>query len=103
MNSKFQEEIFLSDNEGASMTGLSQAFRLEDMIEKGSDIQVMNIFAKTGPIPTTIEPTLGSQETHHTIVINAQVNDYPELVLRVIPAINLEVLDYTYSAELDMV
>lgn len=103
MNSNFQEEIFLSDNEGASRTGLSQAFRLEDIVEKGADIQVMNIFPKTGPIPTPIEPTLGSQETHHTIVIYAQVNDYPELVLRANPAINPEVLDYTYSAELDMV
>jgi hypothetical protein len=81
------------------------------MVGKGADIQVMNIFPKTGPIPTPIEPTLGSQNTNHTIIINAQVNDYSELVLRANlaiilranPAINPEVLDYTYSAELDMV
>jgi hypothetical protein len=81
------------------------------MVAKGADIQVMNIFPKTGPIPTPIEPTLCFQNTYHTFIINAQVNDYSELVRRANPAINLranpainpEVLDYTYSAELDMV
>jgi hypothetical protein len=81
------------------------------MLEKAADIQVMNILPKTSMIPTPIEPTLESQNTNHTIIINAQVNDYSELVLRANPAIilranpaiNPEVLDYTYSAELDMV
>jgi hypothetical protein len=104
INSNFVEDIFLSDNEETSWPELSQAFGLEDMVEKGADIQVVNIFPEAGPMLTPIKPTFIFHDTDLSIIIPTQVNDYPPtLVIRAPPATNPEILDVTYAAEVDMV
>jgi hypothetical protein len=71
------------------------------MIEKGADINVVNVFQKSGAIPIPIKPSLESQDTDNTIVINAQVNDYPILVIRAHPVTNPVILEDTNAAELE--
>jgi hypothetical protein len=102
-NSSLLEDIFFSDYEEIPSHQLSHALGSEDMIEKGAGINVVNVFQKSGAMPALIKPTLDSQDTDHTIVINAQVNDYPTFVIRAPPATNPEILADTNAAELDMV
>jgi hypothetical protein len=73
------------------------------MIEKGAHINVVNVLQKFGAMPIPIKPTLESQDTDNSIIINAQVNDYPTLVIRAHPETNPVILEDTNAAELDMV
>jgi hypothetical protein len=102
-NSSLPEEIFFSDHEEASSQKFSEAFGLEDMIEKGAHINVVNVLQKYRAMHIPIEPTFESQDTDNTFVINAQVNDYLSLVIRAHPETNPVILEDTNAAELDMV
>jgi hypothetical protein len=100
-NSSLLDDIFFSDYEEAPSQQFSQAFGSEDMIEKGAHINVVNIFQKSRVIPIPIKPTLESQDTDNTIVSNAQVNDYPTLVIRAHPVTNPVILEDANAAEID--
>jgi hypothetical protein len=96
------DDFFFSGHEEAPWQQLSYAYDSEYMIEKGANINVVNVFQKSGEMPTPIKPTLESEDADHTIVINAQVN-YDPTLFRALPATNREILDDTNAAELDMV
>ena len=93
--------ILFSDHEDAPSSDLSNAFGSVDMLEKGADIQVANLYPKAMPIP--MPQTSGPQDIEDTaVIITAQVNDYPTFFLRSDPTTNTEILDID-AYELDMV
>ena len=68
------EDIYFSENEDEPSHQLSQNFGGEDMVEKGADIQVMDIFPKGA---VSVEPAIDAELTEEIAIIRDQVNDYP--------------------------
>jgi hypothetical protein len=68
------EDIYFSDNEDEPSKRLLQISGEEDMVEKGANIQVENIFPKGAE---SVEPVIDADSTEDFAIIRDQVNDYP--------------------------
>jgi hypothetical protein len=69
------EDIYFSDNEDEPSERLLQISGEEDMVEKGANIQVINVFPKGATM--SVEPITKANLTGDISIIRDQVNDYP--------------------------
>ena len=69
------EDIYFSDNEDEPSHQISHDFGGEDMVEKGANIQVINVFPKGATM--SVEPITSAKLTEDIAIIRDQVNDYP--------------------------
>jgi hypothetical protein len=69
------EDIYFSDNEDEPSHHISHSFGGEDMVEKGANIQVIDVFPKGAP--KSVEPITSAKLIGGISIIKDQVNDYP--------------------------